>query len=232
MKLTSHAMRRAAAAAITCAAFALPAAALTSAGRGRRCRLPGSGARLAPKATAYVANGGGTVTPINTATNKAGKAITAGADPFAIAITPDGKTAYVTNYDWGAVTPISTATNTAGASIVVGTVPAPSPSPRTTRRRTSQTSISGTVTPIAIATNTPGPPITVGIGPSAIAITPDGEDRLRRQQIRGRPGHSDADRDRHQHAGAHRSRSAASPTALPSPRTARPPTSPTTTQAP
>ena len=37
----------------------------------------------------------GTVTPIATATNTAGTPITVGSDPDAIAITPDGKTAYV-----------------------------------------------------------------------------------------------------------------------------------------
>jgi DNA-binding beta-propeller fold protein YncE len=35
------------------------------------------------------------VTPISTATNKAGKAIKVGESPVAIAITPNGKTAYV-----------------------------------------------------------------------------------------------------------------------------------------
>ena len=40
-------------------------------------------------ATAYVVNAGsGTVTPISTATNKAGPAIRTGKIPFAIAITP------------------------------------------------------------------------------------------------------------------------------------------------
>ena len=43
--------------------------------------------------TAYVANDGSdTVTPINTATNTAGPLITTGTFPWAIAITPDGKT--------------------------------------------------------------------------------------------------------------------------------------------
>ena len=37
------------------------------------------------------------MTPIRTATNKAGKAIKVGGRPVAIAITPNGKTAYVVN---------------------------------------------------------------------------------------------------------------------------------------
>ncbi len=46
--------------------------------------------------TAYVANqGSGTVTPIRTATNTAGKAIKIGDNPQSIAITPNVKTAYL-----------------------------------------------------------------------------------------------------------------------------------------
>ena len=45
--------------------------------------------RPADPVTAYVVNYGfGTVTPISTATNKPGKAIKVGDEPFAIAITP------------------------------------------------------------------------------------------------------------------------------------------------
>jgi DNA-binding beta-propeller fold protein YncE len=54
--------------------------------------------------------------------------------PEAIAITPDGKTAYVANNDLaarhgGTVTPIRLATNTALAPIKVGFPPRPSPLP-------------------------------------------------------------------------------------------------------
>ena len=44
-------------------------------------------------------------------------------DPIEIAITPDGKTAYVTNDGSGTVTPIRTATNTALSPIEVGFYP-------------------------------------------------------------------------------------------------------------
>jgi DNA-binding beta-propeller fold protein YncE len=72
------------------------------------------------------------VTPITTATNTAGPPITVGQTPVAVAITPDGKTAYVVNAS-GTVTPITTATNTAGPPITVGRDPdaiaiAPTPS--------------------------------------------------------------------------------------------------------
>jgi hypothetical protein len=66
------------------------------------------------------------VTPIATATNTAGPAITAGIGSSHIAITPDGKTAYVVYSDFGGsgtVIPIATATNTAGPPITVGSDP-------------------------------------------------------------------------------------------------------------
>ena len=79
--------------------------------------------------TAYVANRGpnvgygDTVTPIVTATGKAGTAIKVGEDPACIAITPNGKTAYVANLNSGTVTPILTATGKAGNAITVGYSP-------------------------------------------------------------------------------------------------------------
>jgi YVTN family beta-propeller protein len=73
--------------------------------------------------TIYVLNPrSGTVTPISTATNTAGKPIRAGHFPFAIAITPDGKTAYVIN-QFSSVTPINIATNTPGKPIKAGNGP-------------------------------------------------------------------------------------------------------------
>jgi YVTN family beta-propeller protein len=57
------------------------------------------------------------------ATNTALAPIITGQDPAGIAITPDGKTAYVTNAGAGTVTPIQVATDTALAPIKVGRVP-------------------------------------------------------------------------------------------------------------
>ena len=45
--------------------------------------------------------------------HRAGSEILVGSTPFAVAITPDGKTAYVTNRGSNSVTPIDTETNTA-----------------------------------------------------------------------------------------------------------------------
>jgi hyaluronoglucosaminidase len=67
--------------------------------------------------------GWGTVTPITTATNTAGKPIRVGGDPTAIAATQDGKTAYVVSFTAGTVTPITTATGTPGKPIKVGKEP-------------------------------------------------------------------------------------------------------------
>jgi YVTN family beta-propeller protein len=71
------------------------------------------------------AGGQETTTPINTFTNTAGPKIKVGRSPTAIAITPDGKTAYVVNYRSDSVTPIRIATNTALAPIPVGRHPRP-----------------------------------------------------------------------------------------------------------
>ena len=73
--------------------------------------------------TAYVANEFiESVTPIDLATNTTGAEIKVGPLPEAIAITPDGKTAYVANGN-NSVTPIALATNTPGAEIKVGVNP-------------------------------------------------------------------------------------------------------------
>lgn len=60
------------------------------------------------------------MTPIATATNAPGEPIEVGGGPWAIAITPDGKTAYVINFHSHTVTPVATATNMPGTPITVG----------------------------------------------------------------------------------------------------------------
>src|SRR5450755_279493 len=93
MRLTSHPARRTAAAAITCTAILLPSLA------------------QAPARSAA------------TATHTAGRAIWVGKSPGAIAITPDGKTAYEVS-GTGTVTPIRTATDKALKAIKVEDGPA------------------------------------------------------------------------------------------------------------
>jgi YVTN family beta-propeller protein len=63
------------------------------------------------------------VTPIIIATGKTGVAIKVGTYPEMIAITCDGKTAYVMNDASNTVTPITIATGKAGSAIKVGTDP-------------------------------------------------------------------------------------------------------------
>jgi YVTN family beta-propeller protein len=72
---------------------------------------------------AYTAAGEGGVVPIDIATGNPGAKIKTGQAGFGTAITPDGKTAIVTNLFDHSVTLVSTATNTAGATIQVGTNP-------------------------------------------------------------------------------------------------------------
>jgi DNA-binding beta-propeller fold protein YncE len=142
------------------------------------------------------------VTPIRTATNTALKPITWkpgtawGDSP--IAITPNGKTAYVASTA-GTVTPIRTATGKAGKPVKVGQWPdavAITPNGKTvyvastgsgptgcivqadcgTTPDSAASSRPATVTPISTATNRPGKPIKVGpAGSITIAITPNGK---------------------------------------------------------
>ncbi len=139
-------------------------------------------ARAATADTAYVTNfGSNMVTPIDTATNTAGAAITVGNNPAAIAITPDAKTAYVANSGSNSVTPIDTATNAAGPAITVGDNPvAIAITPDSTTAYVTNFG-SNSVIPIDTATNTAGAAIRFFNNrpafndPTAIAITPDGK---------------------------------------------------------
>jgi YVTN family beta-propeller protein len=122
------------------------------------------------------------VTPIDTATNTPGRAIPVGDGPVGVAITPDGKTAYVTNMRSSSVTPIDTATNKAGRAISVRRPldygdPRPAGVAITPDGKTAYVADSGvfSVTPIDTRTNTAGTPIGVGGIPFAVAITPDGK---------------------------------------------------------
>jgi YVTN family beta-propeller protein len=136
---------------------------------------PAATAARRPPQTAFVVNSGsGTVTPVNLAKRRAGPPIRVGADPRAIAITPNGQTAYVVNSGSGTVTPINTTTRRPGPPIRVGADPraiAITPNGQTAYVVNSG---SGTVTPINTTTRRPGPPVKVGHDPRAIAIAPDG----------------------------------------------------------
>jgi DNA-binding beta-propeller fold protein YncE len=137
----------------------------------------------APTGTAYVINsGGGTVTPINLATNTPGKPIKASGEIVAMAIAPDGKTAYVATGlsttvtpSAQAVQPIDLVTNTAGKPIDLTWPPGPIViTPDGTTAYTINGFPSRTVTPINLATGTPGKSVTLSGEPLAIAMAPDG----------------------------------------------------------
>lgn len=126
---------------------------------------------------------GKTVVPVTltgfTGGNQVGGAIRTGGYPDAVAVAPDGSTAYVTNYTSNSVTPIDLSTDTPGKPIPVGVGPAgiaiaPDGKMAYVTDDGSSASLGDTVTPINLETGKPGAPITVGGGPQGIAITPDG----------------------------------------------------------
>ena len=140
------------------------------------------------------------VIPVSPAAGRAGKPIRVGDGAIAIqggqiAITPDGKTAYVPTNGTGTVIPISTATNRAGQPIHLGgsgtfgpDFVAVSPDGQTAYVASLA---SNTVTPISTATNTPGQPVHVGSGPAWIAITPDGRTAYVANESAAGHGHPD-----------------------------------------
>lgn len=143
------------------------------------------------------------VTPIATATNRAGKPIVVGKGYLGldsqVAMTPDGQTLYILDGNPYGVIAFSTAANRPGKLISLGNV-VPQSIAITPDGSTAYvistplgnapgkpvivtgpgglpecTGTTGIVTPIATATNTVGKPIKVGCGPTSIAITPDGK---------------------------------------------------------
>ena len=119
-----------------------------------------------------VNSGNETVTAIDLATQAISAPIFVGADPVAIAITPDGSTAYVVNNGDGTVTPIDTSTDGAGTAITVGSSPQ---AIAITPDGSTAYVADGTddATPIDTASNTAGTPVDAGDDPVGIAITPD-----------------------------------------------------------
>jgi YVTN family beta-propeller protein len=109
----------------------------------------------------YVADSGaGTITPINTATNTAGRPITVGAGPVQLVATPNGRTIYVVNTGSGTVSPVSTNTDKAGPPITVGA--GASAIAVTPNGNTVLVTVSNGVVPISTATDTAGPLIKTG----------------------------------------------------------------------
>lgn len=122
--------------------------------------------------TAYVTGGGGPgLVSADTVSGRADAQINPPAGDGGLAITPDGRTVYVTGVN--AVTPVDTASESPGPAIGVGAGTAGiavSPDGRTVYVASTA---ANSVTPIATATNLAGTPITVS-QPTDIAIAPDG----------------------------------------------------------
>ena len=132
--------------------------------------------------TAYVTNNiePGIITPINLVSGIAETPITIGATVYAgaIAITPDGSTAYVGDINTGDVIPVNLATKTAGTPIPTCTTPHDVAADIVISPDGSTAFVAcplgGTVVPINTSANTAGSPISAGEGPQGLAITPDG----------------------------------------------------------
>lgn len=125
--------------------------------------------------TLYVTTFGGPVIPVATGTGQAGPPIRAGVRTEGIAITPNGRTAYVSSTQSDTVTPISTATGTAGQPIPVGEGPLTVAVTPDGRMVYVLNYGSDTVTPIATATGRAGKPVVIGQQPVGIVFTPDGK---------------------------------------------------------
>jgi DNA-binding beta-propeller fold protein YncE len=118
----------------------------------------------------------GAVTPVNLADEAAGRPIKVGTNPGSIAITPNGRTAYVTdsnaiNGDPTTITPINLATDTPEKAIHV----AAQGIAITLNGVTAYAFDQDAVIPIATATNLPGRAIALGGIAQVIALAPDGQ---------------------------------------------------------
>jgi YVTN family beta-propeller protein len=114
------------------------------------------------------------------------KDITVGLDPWVVAFTPDGKTAFVTNNQGGSVSTIDVTTRTKDPSdIIVGSVPAgvtfgsiPIGVGVTPDGKTAfvANAFGGSVSTIDVKTRTKNPD-DIAVGPNAfgLALTPDGK---------------------------------------------------------
>src|SRR6266487_4143615 len=122
-----------------------------------------------------------TLTPISTATGKPGKGTALPFAAFGMAVTPNGRTVYVSNWAGGTVIPIRTATGAAGRPIKVGKLPYQiviTPNGMTAYVLNIG---SNSVTPIKTRTNKPQKavkvPVTFGAG-HMLALTPNGKTLL------------------------------------------------------
>ena len=131
---------------------------------------------------AYVTQScGTTVTPLDLFTNTPGTPIEVGSDPFGIAVSPDGETAYVTTGNGAlgstdSLVPIDVNSDTAASPIPLGhagdaTSVVVTPDGTTAFVTMQQ---ADTVVPVDLAAGAAGTPIPVSPNPAWLAVTPDG----------------------------------------------------------
>jgi DNA-binding beta-propeller fold protein YncE len=141
----------------------------------------GVGLYPGPDGTYLYALAARTLTQIRTETNKPRLVIPLPFAAFGMAVTPNGKTAYVSDWNDDTVIPVSTGNGTLGPPIKVGKQPYQiliTPNGRTAYVLNAD---SDSVTPIATKTNKPGQPIKVPVsyGPGhMMTLTPDGKTLL------------------------------------------------------
>jgi DNA-binding beta-propeller fold protein YncE len=142
-----------------------------------------TGARPGRAATVYVP-ALGRLTPINAATNRRENPVTVPGFPFAMAVTPDGRRAYVASLTrhnkYGLVTPVYLRSRRAGSPVKVAPYPeyvAVTPDGATVyvaSQIDGRNQYPGRITPISVNSGKAGKPIRVGIDPGPILFTPDG----------------------------------------------------------
>src|SRR5262245_22078432 len=144
-------------------------------------------ARARCRTTAFVANGlSGTVSTIDVKTRtKDPTDITVGTGPYSVAVTSDGKTAFVTNAS-NTVSTLDVKTRTkrfADWAVASNTVESPNPGTAPGVAATSDgttafvaNDVSDTVSTLDVKTRTKNPTdIPVGAHPNGVAVTPDGK---------------------------------------------------------
>lgn len=130
---------------------------------------------------AYVAIQGSTITSpgsvkvIDTVSNTVLATIPTGLGTGAVALSPDGKSVYATNYGSNNVSVIDTATNTVSATIPVGTQPYQVAFTPDGTRAYVANMLDNTVSVVNVATRTVASTIPVGLQPAPIRISSDSQ---------------------------------------------------------
>ncbi|GHH58204.1 YVTN family beta-propeller repeat protein [Lentzea cavernae] len=124
----------------------------------------------------YVANNGGGVSVIDTATNAVSETIadSGGNSPYMAAVAFDGTRGYVTNSQHNTLTVIDTPTNTVDKAIPVGTLPAGVAVAPGGGFVYVTNYLGGTVSVVDTATLTVTATVAVGTNPDGVVVTKDG----------------------------------------------------------